>query len=304
MKKKRKSIWSQHYKPSIVFDVVEKNTVKHIQFRDHPKIGNTLNTSPSTENDNGQDDLLKMYGLGNDIGPPQKKQKIAGEDSNVEQVNENVTQKKHNPFSVKRQSVSPLTTPTKISKDNCSLLKKCSPVKRVEPKAKIALNFSKFIKNKTVIDCKQEVLSRFFTVNHDLVRNEQSSQNESKDSKTIDNDVQKLVIDIKTKYTQNMVESSSIYTLSPEKDIKSESAASNSHAVIQTSDETHEISDDDETNDKKDLTNINLENFKFINSAQDVNRCQNNIDSIEGNDTSTYKLAMPQPNNKRMVIKI
>lgn len=124
-----------------------------------------LSLSPGK--DNG-DDLLNEYTK--ERQPPQKRFKedtkgaIENNQNETEDTIESIDQlslkitPNRNPFKKERNINEELLSPTKITKENCSLIKNQSPVKQIDFKKLEKL--SKF--NRTVISNKQNVISRFF----------------------------------------------------------------------------------------------------------------------------------------------
>lgn len=184
----------------------EKHTMKRFSFRNSSKV------EENDDNDDNSVDMLAVYG---NIQEPQMKKPKTLESSSRQNSDGGTAvmvspNKKRNPFGVVRES--PIfTSPTKLTKTNSSFLKQCSPVKRISASAKCTLNFGKYKINRTVLDNKQEVLSRFFTANRKLVAdNDQKSNNV--DTQSVD----KRVSDIAEKYNRSLVASSSIYSIDSE----------------------------------------------------------------------------------------
>lgn len=187
----------------------EKHTMKRASFRNNAKV-----EVHSDNDDSSSVDMLAVYG--NIHEPAMKKPKTieaARRNSDCATNDLISSNKRRNPFGVVKES-SIFTSPTKLTKTNSSFLKQCSPVKRVTASAKCALNFGKYKINRTVLDNKQEVLSRFFTANHKLVADNEHKFNDSKDDGT--ECVGKRVSDIAEKYNQSLMASSSMYSVDSE----------------------------------------------------------------------------------------
>lgn len=133
------------------------------------------NTEPQTEENS--EDLLNQYTKVTQ--PPSKKFKDEIESDTDEEQVVNETEKlkitpTRNPFKKQQPVESPnFQSPTKITKENSSLINNHSPVKRIDF-AKLE-KLSKF--KRTVITEKQNVISRFFN-------SKTSSSNESSESET------------------------------------------------------------------------------------------------------------------------
>lgn len=186
----------------------EKHTMQRVSFRNNPKV------EVHSDNDDNSVDMLAVYG--NTHEPPKKRHKtLEASRRNSDGVLTVLISpnKKRNPFGVVKES-SVFTSPTKLTRTNNSFLKQCSPVKRVTANAKCTLNFGKYKINRTVLDNKQEVLSRFFIANHKVVADNEQKLN---DCKGVDTEcVGKRVSDIAEKYNRSLLASSSIYSVDSE----------------------------------------------------------------------------------------
>lgn len=150
--------------PKRTVDTVE-HARKLIAFRDSPQAQPTLETAPT-------DDLLAVY------GNRSRSAAAAPKPFHFDPL-EKSPNLSRNPFGVP-VTISPhlaaIASPTKLTPTNSSLLRQCSPVKRIDfgaaKSAKSPLKaFSERLRRggadlkRTVVDVKQNVLSRFFVAN-------------------------------------------------------------------------------------------------------------------------------------------
>lgn len=153
-----------------------KHTRKFIPFRDSPKKQPPIDAEPSA-------DLLAVYGdrsrLSASNVPPRPYHFDPLEKS------PNLSR---NPFGVPVKmspTLAAITSPTKLTPTNSSLLRQCSPVKRIDFGATAAKSPLKALVDRmrrggkdlkrTVVDAKQNVLSRFFVANQREVQQSRSA---------------------------------------------------------------------------------------------------------------------------------